>query len=169
MAEAGVLSPDDRVELVEGEIIKKGPIGSRHAACVRRLVAFFTGHGTQLAQVSVQSPVRLNDFSEPEPDLALLKPRNDFYAKSHPAPDDLLLVIEVSDTTLEYDRGIKVPIYARAGIPQVLIVNLPGEVIESYAEPVNGTYQPSVRAKRGETVEMIAFPNLSLSVASILD
>jgi Uma2 family endonuclease len=164
MAEAGVLSPDDRVELIEGEIVKMSPIGSRHAACVRRLDAFLNHQAGDLAQVSVQSPVRLNDFSEPEPDIALLKPRDDFYADSHPTPADVLLIIEVADTSVEYDRSIKLPLYARAGIPQVLIVNMPSKMIESYAEPVNGAYQKVMRAQRGESVEIVLLPNLPLSV-----
>jgi Uma2 family endonuclease len=168
MAEAGVLSPDDRVELIEGEIVKMSPIGSRHAACVRRLDALLNRETSNLTQVSVQNPVRLNDFSEPEPDIALLKPRDDFYADSHPIPADVLLIIEVADTSVEYDRSIKVPLYARAGIPQVLIVNMPSEVIESYAEPVNGAYQKFMRAQRGEPVEIILLPNLSLSVDVVL-
>ena len=168
MAEAGVLSPDDRVELIEGEIVKMSPIGSRHAACVRRLDAFLNRQASNLAQVSVQSPVRLNDFSEPEPNVALLKPRDDFYADSHPIPDDVLLIIEVADSSVEYDRSIKLPLYARSVIPQVLIVNMPSEVIESYAEPVNGAYQKFMRAQRSESVEIILLPNLSLSVDVVL-
>jgi Uma2 family endonuclease len=164
MAEVGVLSPDDRVELIEGEIVKMSPIGSRHAACVRRLDAFLNRQGSNVVQVSVQSPVRLSDFSEPEPDIALLNPRDDFYSDSHPTPADVLLIIEVADASLEYDRRIKLPVYARAGIPQVLIVNLNGEVIESYAEPGNGAYQKFMRAQAGESVEILLLPSLALSV-----
>jgi Uma2 family endonuclease len=163
-----VLSPDDRVELIEGEIVKMSPIGSCHAACVRRLDALLNHEVSNQAQVSVQNPVRLNDFSEPEPDIALLRPRDDFYADSHPTSDDVFLVIEAADTSVEYDRSIKLPLYARAGIPQVLIVNMPGEIIECYAEPVNGAYQRFMRAQRGETVGIILLPNLSLSVNVVL-
>jgi Uma2 family endonuclease len=168
MAEAGVLSPDDRVELIEGEIVKMSPIGSRHAACVRRLDVSLNLQASELAQVSVQNPVRLNNFSEPEPDIALLKPRDDFYAESHPISADVLLIIEVADSSVGYDRSIKLPLYALAGIPQVLIVNMPGEVIESYAEPVNGVYQKFMRAQRGESIEIILLPNLTLSVDVVL-
>ena len=159
MAEAGVLSPDDRVELIEGEIIKMSPIGSRHAACVRTVDAFLNGQIGSLAQVSVQSPVRLNDFSEPQPDIALLKPRDDFYATAHPTSADVLLIIEVTDTSLEYDRGVKLPLYARAGIPQVLIVNIAAEVIENYSESANGAYQKFMRAQRGESVDILLLPH----------
>lgn len=163
MTEAGVLSPDDRVELIEGEIVEMSPIGSRHAACVRRVDAFLNRQIGSLAQVSVQSPVRLNDFSEPEPDIALLKPRDDFYATAHPTPADVLLIIEVTDTSVDYDRGIKLPLYARAGIPQVLIVNIPGEVIETYSEPASGAYQKFMRVQRGESVDILLLPTISIS------
>lgn len=164
MAEAGVLSPDDRVELIEGEIVRMSPVGSRHAACVRRLDALLNREAGHVAQVSVQSPIRLSDFSEPQPDIALLIPRNDFYANAHPIPADVLLIIEVSETSVEYDRGIKLPLYARAGIPQVLIVNMPGEIIENYSEPANGAYQKFMRAQRGESVDILLFPTISVPV-----
>ena len=168
MAEAGVISPQDHVELIEGEVVKMSPIGSRHAACVRRLDALLNSQAGQLAQVSVQSPVRLDDFSEPEPDVALLRPRDDFYAEKHPRPEDVLLIIEVADTSVEYDRSIKLPLYARANIPQILIVDLPAEVIESYTEPLNGAYQKFIRARRGESVELISLSNVTISVDVVL-
>ena len=161
MAEAGVFSPDDRVELIEGEILTMSPSGTRHAACVRRLIAFLNQQTGNLPQLSVQSPVRLNDFSEPQPDIALLKPRDDFYSSAHPTPADVLVIIEVSDTSVEFDRGIKLPLYARAEIPQVVIVNIPDEAIESYTEPVNGAYQKFTRVQRGESVA-IALLKLSI-------
>lgn len=164
MAEAGVLSPNDRVELIEGEIVKISPLGGRHAACVRRLDAFLNRQARNLAQVSVQSPIRLSDFSETEPGIALLKPRHDFYANAHPTPADVLLIIEVSETSVAYDRGIKLSLYARAGIPQVLVVNMPGEVIESYSKPADGGYQKFMRLQRGESVDIISLSNLSIPV-----
>lgn len=169
MAEAGVFTPDDRVELIEGEILTMTPIGTRHAACVRRLVAFLHQRAGDLAQISVQSPIRLNDFSEPQPDIALLKPRDDFYSSAHPTPADVLVIIEVSDTSVEFDRGIKLPLFARAAIPQVVVVNLPDEVIENYTEPVNGAYQKFTRVQRDESVHIVGIPDLSLAVGSVLD
>ena len=162
MAEAGVFSPEDRVELIEGEIVKMSPIGTRHAACVRRLDAFLNQRAGNLAQISVQSPVRLNDFSETQLDIALLKPRNDFYSSAHPTPADVLVIIEVSDTSVEFDRGIKLPLYARAEIPQVVIVNIPGEVIENYTEPVNGAYQKFTRVRDDQSVAVMLLPELSI-------
>jgi Uma2 family endonuclease len=116
MVEVGLLKEDERVELIEGEVIRMSPIGSRHAACVARLTKLFSRLAGDGAIVWVQNPVRLNDFSEPQPDVALLKPRADFYAGAHPAAADVLLIVEVSDTTIGYDRQVKVPLYARGGM-----------------------------------------------------
>jgi len=109
MGQAGILSEDDRVELIEGEIVEMAPVGSRHAACVKRLNALLSRRAGGRALVSVQDPIRLGEHSEPQPDLALLKPREDFYAAAHPGPEDVLLVIEVAETSLEYDREVKLP------------------------------------------------------------
>lgn len=119
MAAAGVLSEDDRVELIEGEIIEMNPIGSRHAACVGRLTKLLERQAGDRVIVWVQNPVQVNDYSEPLPDVTLLKPRDDFYAQANPQPADVLLIIEVADSSVDYDHEIKTPLYARAGIPEV--------------------------------------------------
>jgi Uma2 family endonuclease len=168
MTEAGVLSEEDRVELIEGEVIKMSPIGSRHAACVRRLNTLLNRQVSQIAIVSVQSPIRLSDYSEPEPDIALLRPRNDFYSQAHPTADDVLLIIEVADTSVEYDRSVKLPLYARAGIPEAWLVNLPKDVIEVYTKPANGVYQKFQRVKRGKTLVSQTIPELVLDVDEML-
>ena len=168
MAEAGILKPEDRVELIEGEVIKMSPIGSPHAACVSRLVRFLANAIGETAILSVQNPVRLDDFSEPVPDLALLKPRKDYYAARHPVPADVLLVIEVADTSLLKDRNIKVPLYARAGISEIWLVNIPKQVVEVYSESQNGKYRKCQKNKRGETVESPTVKGLSLTVNEIL-
>ncbi len=168
MAEAGVLKPDDRVELIEGEIVKMSPIGSRHAACVARLIRLLQSLTGQTTILWVQNPVRLSDFSEPEPDVALLKYRDDFYAAHHPTPEDVLLVIEVADTTVLIDRNVKVPLYARAGVPETWIVNLPKKVIEVYFEPATGRYQKSRKFKPGELLVSPTIAGLSLNVGDIL-
>ena len=168
MAEAGILSGDDHVELLEGEVVEMSPIGSRHAACVRRLDTLLNREAAQLSLVSVQSPIRLNEFSEPQPDVALLRPREDFYAEAHPTPVDVLLIIEVADTSVEYDQEVKLPLYAEAGIPQMLIVNIPADLIESYAEPVGGVYQRIAQIRRGEFVEIVGVPGVVLSVDEVL-
>src|SRR3984957_5698612 len=118
MAEAGILGPEERVELIDGEIIQMSPIGDRHLGCVNAAPSFFTSTFREKAVVSVQNPLQLNDYTEPEPDVVLLKPRKDFYRGKHPDAESTLLVVEVSDTTLRYDRKIKLPRYAAAGIPE---------------------------------------------------
>ncbi|HTQ36251.1 MAG TPA: Uma2 family endonuclease [Steroidobacteraceae bacterium] len=140
MAEVGLLAPDARVELIEGEIIDMVPIGSRHARAVAHLDRLFTIAVGKHALVRSQGPVRLNRRSEPEPDLALLKPRDDEYGRSHPGPSDVLLIIEVSDTTLDYDRNVKLPLYARHGIPEVWIVDLQHDQLLICRSPRDGRY-----------------------------
>ena len=168
MAKAGVLKPDDRVELIEGEIIKMSPIGSPHAACVSRFASLLQTRRKLNAIVSVQNPVRLDDFSEPVPDIALLRPRNDFYAARHPKPADVLLIIEVADTSLLKDRNVKVPLYARAGIPETWLVNLPKQLIEVYFDLHNGKYRKCRKHKCGETIVSATVAGLSLKVKDIL-
>jgi Uma2 family endonuclease len=168
MAEAGILKPDDRVELIEGAIIEISPIGSPHAACVYRLYSSLPEIIKHRALVWVRNPVRLDDFSEPVPDVSLLKLRKDFYAAHHPMPTDVLLIIEVADSTLLKDRNIKVPLYARAGLAEVWLVNLPKELIEVYSDPVNGKYRKCEKFKRGEVVKSPTVKGLSLKVNEVI-
>ena len=135
MAEAGILQPTDRVELVEGEVVEMSPIGDRHAMAVNRATMVFArGLGDKVV-VSVQNAVRIDRYNEPQPDVVLIRPREDFYGVRHPRPDDVVLLIEVADTTVRYDRNVKVPIYARSGIPEIWIVDLNKEVIHIYRGP----------------------------------
>jgi Uma2 family endonuclease len=168
MAEAGVLTENDRVELIEGEIIQMCPIGSRHAACVRRAGDLLTRLLAQVVIVSVQNPVHISEYSEPLPDIALLKPRDDFYSRAHPNPEDILLVIEMADTSVDYDREIKIPLYAKAGIPEAWLVNLPKDIIEVYTEPLNGSYQKCRLVSRGEILTTKVLANLTINVDDIL-
>ena len=169
MVDAGILTPDDCVELIEGEIIEMSPTGSRHAACVDRIVnkllSRFAGRD---AIVRVQSPIRLSDFSEPQPDATLLRARADFYSQAHPTPDDVLLLVEVSDTTAAYDKRVKVPLYARSGIVEAWVVDLAQEKIEVYARPVGGSYQQFAEARRGESVTSATVPGLALAIEDII-
>lgn len=164
MAAAGVFSEDDRVELIEGEIIEMNPIGSRHATCVGRLTKLLERLGGDQAIVWVQNPVQVSDHSEPLPDVALLKPRDDFYALAHPQSADVLLIIEVADSSVEYDRDIKTPLYAESSIPEVWLINLPQETVEIYAQPVDGAYQEIRVMKRGEALAAKSVVNLILDV-----
>jgi Uma2 family endonuclease len=168
MAEVGILSEDDRVELIEGEIVKMSPIGSRHAACVDRLNRLLNRFTDLSAIVRVQSPIVLDGNSEPEPDISLLRPRGDFYTGGHPMPDDVLLLIEVADTSVERDLEAKLPLYARAGIPEAWLVNLPAETIEVHSRPDGGEYRETVRTKRGETLKSRTIPGLELAADDIL-
>jgi Uma2 family endonuclease len=160
LAEAGILTSDDRVELLDGEIIDMVPIGSRHAAHVAKLDRLISSSLGDRAIVWIQNPIRLDRFSEPEPDIALLKPRDDFYASAHPGPDDVFLIIEVADSSLEFDRANKVPLYAEHGIPSVWLLNLQDEAIECFGQPRDGEYH-SVQALSGD--DDIEIESLGLS------
>jgi Uma2 family endonuclease len=165
--ESGVLTEDDRVELIEGEIVPMAAIGSRHAACVRRLsLLFFEGLGGR-ALVSAQNPVALVDDSELEPDIVLLNPHGDFYSERHPGAEDVLLVIEVADATLQKDRNRKGPLYARSGIREYWLLNLLSSALEVYRDPRPEGYGSVQVLRRGEAVSSWAFPDLVLDVASI--
>ncbi len=154
MADAGLLGHDERVELIEGEVIDMAAIGSRHAACVNRLNELFMTRLAGRAVVGVQNPVRLTDLSEPQPDVAVLRQRPDFYAGAHPGPADILLVVEVADTTLAWDRNVKVPLYGRAGIPEVWVVDLDGEVLDVFTSPREQEYDDVRQARRGESLQI---------------
>ena len=166
MGEAGILHEDDRVELIEGELVEMTAIGTRHFSCVNRLNRLLVMNVGDEAIVSVQNPVRLNVYNEPQPDLAVIRPRD--YRESLPEPDDVLLLIEVSDTTLAYDRNVKLPLYARAGIGEVWIANLPAETIERYTDPSGDGYRRAEHKRRTETLQPAAFPGLTPTVIEIL-
>ncbi len=172
MAQAGILTEDDRVELIEGEIVEMAPIGSRHAAGVdlaNRLLGRLFG---DLAIVRVQSPVRLNDRSEPQPDLTLLRPRPDFYASGHPGPEDVLLLVEVMESSADYDRRVKLPLYARYGIPEVWLEDLESRSIEACWQPSPEGYRAVRRFSSGDSLSPQALLKLGvilpLAVADLL-
>ena len=168
MGRAGILGEGDRVELVEGEIAEMRPIGPRHASSIIRLTQLFSRFFGGQALVSPQNPAVLNDYSEPQPDLQLLRLRDDFYATAHPRPEDVLLLVEVSDTTVAYDRGTKVPLYARGGIPELWLVDLERESLTVYREPAEGAYQTARVLRRGDSIAPAAFPDASIAVADVL-
>jgi len=168
MARAGVLGEDDRVELLEGEVVETGPIGSRHNACVARLNRYLSGRAGDNAIVWVQSSIRLNDFAEPEPDAALLRPRDDYYAEAHPRPEDVLLVVEVADTSADYDRERKIPLYARSGVPEVWLVDLEEGRIELYRSPSADGYRELLRPGRDEVLRPVELPELEVAVREVL-
>ena len=168
MGETGMLPPDARVELIEGEIIEMSPIGSRHAACVELLAEQVRELVKGIFLVRTQNPIVLDNFSEPQPDVAVLKFRPDRYLNAHPRPSDILIVIEVAETTVHFDRHVKVPLYARAGIPEVVLFNLPEDRLECFLQPETGIYQVSRVFNRGEKFESASIPGLTLDIARIL-
>lgn len=168
MGETGVLAPDTRFELIEGEIIEMSPIGSRHAAAVDVAARSLMQQTLEFAIVRIQNPIVLSDFSEPQPDISLIRYRPDFYREAHPRPADVLLVVEVAETTVNYDRHVKIPLYARAGISEALLFNLPEDRLEYFSRPEVGAYQLNHVLRRGETFESISVPGLTLDVEMIL-
>jgi len=168
MAQAGILSEDDRVELIEGEIVEMTPISSRHAACVKRLNRLFSQRVGERALVGVQDPIRLSEHSEPQPDLALLRPRPDFYTATHPGPQDVLLVVEVAETSADYDREVKLPLYARSEITEAWLVDLEAGVVEIQHKPSSQGYKEVRKYQRGERLASQAVPDLELTVDEVL-
>lgn len=168
MGEAGVFAPEAHVELIEGEVIDMAPIGTRHASVVKRLSHALHAALAGRAIVSTQDPIRLGPRSEPEPDLALLRPRADFYRDAAPTAADTLLVIEVSDSTSAYDRQVKLPLYARHAIPEVWIVDLEAKLVRFHRRPHDGAYlETSTTATPGPT-PVEALPDLSIDLADVL-
>ncbi len=164
----GILTENERVELIRGEIVEKMVIGPLHIACVNRLTALLVNRIGAAAIVSVQNPIVLAD-SQPEPDLALLVQRNDFYATSKPKAADVHLVIEVSDSSLEYDRQIKLPLYSQSGIREAWIVNLEAAVVEVYRQPqTTGSYLLRQDYNQGQSIRLSALPEFELSIDSML-
>ncbi len=168
LAEAGILSEDDRVELLDGEIVTMAPIGSRHASCVARLTQLCNALVGSGAMVWTQNPVRLDSGTEPQPDLMLLEPRDDYYSREHPRPEDVLLLVEVSDTTVESDRGVKLPLYARSGIREVWIVDLTAQTVETYSEPEGDSYAKTASVGLDGELSPTALGDVSLPVGQFL-
>ena len=169
MGETGILGPEQRTELIDGEIFDMAPIGQDHASVVLR-----SNHGLMAAvgdraMVSVQCPIRLGPYSAPEADFALLRPRADFYGTGErPGPADILLLIEVSDSSLRYDRDVKLPLYARAGIAEVWIVDINSRVIGAYREPRDGLYRVATMHSAGDAVAVGLAPEITLRFDQIL-
>jgi len=168
MIEAGVLGPDDRLELLEGEIVEMNPIGSRHAACVNRLNVLLNRLLAERAIVAIQNPVAIGGLSELQPDVSVLRPRDDFYAADHPSPDDVQLIIEVADTSIEYDRRIKIPLYAKAGVPEVWLVDLEQGTVDFLAAPLHGAFTTSAVLRGNDRIPSRALGEHSLRVTDIL-
>jgi Uma2 family endonuclease len=168
MAEIGILTQSDRVELIGGEVFDMAPIGSAHAGSTNHLSHLFARAAADgLVLVSVQSPLRLDAYNEPEPDMMLLKPRADFYRGRHPSAADVILLVEVSETSLAYDRGIKLALYAKFGVPEVWIVDLRGAAIEVYREPAGEAYAVAERLTSGSLAPVLV-PGVAIDVGALL-
>ena len=167
MGEVGILGERDRVELIEGELVAMSPIGSHHHGTVNMLTHALVHAVGERAIVSVQGPVRLDDLSEPEPDFALLKPRPDFYRAAHPQPADVLLLIEVADTSLNYDRAVKRALYARHAIPEFWIVDLTAGQVEVCRQPKADGYAAVTRVGRDRAAEPELLPGIHIPLAAL--
>ena len=167
MAEAGVFAPDARLELIEGEIVEMAPIGSPHAGAVKVLNQLFVRLAGDLAIASVQDPLIVGERSVPQPDVALLRPRADSYSRSHPAAADVLLVVEVADTTLNFDLGTKIPLYARAGIGEAWVLDVQARVLHVFRDPAPAGYRKSFTRSGEERINALALPAIAFPVAAL--
>lgn len=168
MGEAGIFPPDVRLELIEGEIFEMSPIGNTHAACVKFLNALLGRLFGGTFIVGVQDPIRLSEFSAPQPDLTLLRWREDYYRGLTPTPGDVLLLIEVADATLVVDRLVKFPLYAKAGIREAWLVNIPDGRLEIYSDPLGGTYRRDEVFGRATEARSHTVEGLAVNVAELL-
>ena len=169
MGETGILDEDERVELIEGEIVEMTPIGWPHASVVARLTRLFSARFADQAIVWVQNPLALpQQVSEFQPDLALLKPRSDFYRGKAVEPDDALLVVEVMDSSVAHDRRVKLPIYARGGVPEVWLVNVNDDTVDIRRDPTPDGYRDRHLVGRADTIAALAFPDVPLSVQDVV-
>jgi Uma2 family endonuclease len=168
MGEAGVFAEDDRVELLDGEIVQMSPIGIPHSSSVDRLNALFSRRLGRQAIIRVQGPIILDRWSEPQPDLSVLAPRADFYGHAQPRPRDVLLAVEVMDSSRGYDRTLKLPLYARAELREVWLVDLKAEVIERYRSPALRGYREREDFGRRRVLTPLVFPRIRFRVNEIL-
>lgn len=164
----GYFAPEDRVELIDGEIFEMSPIGSLHARCVNWLNQTLNRLADNSFIVSVQNPVVLTDYSEPQPDLSVVRYREDFYKFETPGAKDSLIVIEVADSSVEFDRNTKIAKYAEAGIPEAWLIDLVAERVEIHSQPTSNGYGLVDMCHRGENAASQTIPSIDLSVDDIL-
>jgi Uma2 family endonuclease len=168
MAQVGILNEDDRVELIRGEIVQMTPMGRRHASCVARLNDVLLGTLRGRTVLWPQLPLTILPDSEPQPDIILLRYRDDFYRNALPGPEDVALLIEVADGSLRYDRRLKAPLYAEAGVQDYWIIDLEGGAVEVYQSPSAGQFRSVERVGHTATLSPLAFPDVQITTASIL-
>ncbi len=168
LAQIGVLSEDDRVELIEGEIIPMTPIGNRHASCVMRLIELIMTKLERKVIINPQNPLRLNRYNEPQPDITILKRDPNFYENKTPDAGDTHIVIEIADSSIQHDRKTKRALYAKRGIPEYWLVNLTNNTIEVYTQPEQNTYKTQITYHRGDNIQSTIWPDLILDVDEII-
>lgn len=168
MAESGILSEDERVELIEGRIVQMPPKNIRHATATRRVNRFFNKLLGDRAIILLQDPILLNNYSEPEPDLVLAAPPDEKYLEHHPMPQDILLVLEIADSSLPYDREVKCPLFAQNQIIQFCLLNLQNRELEDYRDPSLSGYRSKTTYTENESFSLVAFPRLSIKVSDLL-
>jgi Uma2 family endonuclease len=168
IAEAGVLSERVHTELIEGEIIEMSPMGSRHAAAIMRANRLFVEAFKDQADIRVQMPLPVSNFSEPEPDLCVVTSDLSSYETRHPGPSDVFLVLEISDSSLRYDRDVKLPVYAAAGVTEVWIEDLPNRILHVFREPSGRKFKTALQFAPGDSVSLLAFPRISFPISSLI-
>ncbi len=168
MAEAGIIQPGERVELIEGRILEMSPKGTAHSTSTTLAARYFIVHLGDRAIVRIQEPVHISDRSEPEPDVVLARPLENKYADHHPAPDEILLILEIADTSLRYDRDVKSLLFAQAGIIQYCILNLNSKELEDYRNPDSEGYRSKQTYKTDEQFSLAAFPEILIAVGDLL-
>ncbi|MDN5850818.1 MAG: Uma2 family endonuclease [Nitrococcus sp.] len=167
MGAPSVFRPTERVELIEGEINDMAPIGSVHASVVRLLTNLLVPAMAGQAIVSAQDPVVLGDHSEPQPDLSVLRPRADFYRSAHPTPADILLLIEVAESSVKFDREIKLPLYARYNVPEVWLVDLQQKALTIHHTPIEGTYRETLQPHDLTRIAPLQLPQVALDLSDL--
>jgi Uma2 family endonuclease len=168
MVEAGILRPDERVELIHGEIVKMSPIGTRHAAAVDRANSAFVRLAGDSAIVRIQSTTVLDEFCAPEPDVAILRPRDDFYVHKHPAGPDILLIIEIADSSLEYETSVKLELYAILGVLEYWVADLRHDRVLAYSDPQQDSYRTTREFRRGDSLAPQLLPDCRVNVDVLL-
>ena len=168
MGQVGILSEADRVELIDGEVVAMSPIGPRHNACVSSATRAMVRAAGDDAIVLPQGSVRLDLYHEPEPDLVLLRPRADFYASRHAGPEAILLIVEIADSSIEYDKNVKARIYAEFGIPEYWLADLNATLVWRYAAPEQGVYRSVERHRRGDWLAPSLLPSCVIAVDALL-
>jgi Uma2 family endonuclease len=168
MGEAGIFPPESRIELIDGEIIEMSPIGFNHAGHVTRIMNLFAPLLNGKVLMTAQNPVQLGDLSEPKPDFMLLRPEPGFYSTRHPQAADVLLLVEIADSSLTFDRSQKMRLYAFHNIPEYWLLNLNSSCLEVYRQPQSGGYAEKTVLHRGDTVQLLCLSHISINVADIL-